>query len=185
MREITPPPGDRRFTVSARRDGNAWRVTADGVDEGKFMDHQSLSLRVISDRAHILEMPQAAPGRYEVVVPGVESFIGVAVRQGEDGERLVGRIQPARVALGEWPASYRGPAFTAPAGAFELSADVGIRQRWAPRIERARVPLGMYLWVGSIAAALGALWLRRGHMRLPGVLGAWTADSRMASSRKS
>jgi hypothetical protein len=165
LRDITPPPGDRRFTLTARRDADAWRITADAIDAGKFLDNQPLRLRLLNATRQTLPVPQVAPGRYELRIPAAAPFAAIVVRPTDTGEQLVGRIQPPHLVLGEYPASYNH-APVAPQNIAPISADPNVHERWSPRVLHIAKPLAPFLWIASILAALGALWLRRGPLKM-------------------
>jgi Ca-activated chloride channel homolog len=69
-------PAPYRLNISA--DGT--RAVVDAVSQNKYLNNERLELRVNGQR---LELPQTAPGRYEVVLPKGASGSAVLVRGGE------------------------------------------------------------------------------------------------------
>jgi hypothetical protein len=164
---VMPAPGDRRYTLAARRDGASWIVTADGAQGSRFLDGERLQLRLWPpDSApapqHTLDMIQTGPGHYEVRVEYADSLAGVIVRHVGTAEESLGRIQTAQLAGDEWPASFGHDPVLAPAGARILSADPNSSDRWRPRIINLHLPLAKLFWISAAACALLALFLRRG-----------------------
>jgi hypothetical protein len=164
LKNVMPPAGDRRFTLEARRQSgtDGWLVTADGVEGDKFLDGQRMKLRVVTNAGGdaLLEMPQAAPGRYAARVENTDAFVGIIVRADGDGERFVGRVAPAQAQIGEWPASVEQKQ--TPADARAISSDPRDPSRWNPHVKGWRISFSTALWMAACGAALLILWIRRG-----------------------
>ena len=171
IKESMPAAGDRRFTLSVRREeeegGGGWIVRADGIETGKFLDGEKLTMRVV-DRGEqrVIDMQQTGAGRYEARVDGGEAFAGVVIRKkggAKDGIQLVGRILPGKTEVGEWPASVEKKAEFLPPTE-KISANETDRRKWKPRIWRWRMDLSRGFWVLGGLLALSSLWVRRGPM---------------------
>ncbi len=184
--DLAPPAGDRRFTVTLDRnaappDSGRWRVRAQGLDETRFLDHETLRLHIFLPDAppRDIPMPQVGPGSYEALLPpDIELFSGIVVRTpasspGEPtpGDQLVARLNPPRLPGREWPATAI-PA-TPPVWAMLLnpipalsaatsSAAAAPSPTWQPHELERRWELTPWLWPLAIAVLLAALWARRG-----------------------
>jgi hypothetical protein len=147
---VMPPPGDRRFTVRAQRAPAGWRIVADGVEAGRFVDRASLAVRSANETT---PMMQTAPGHY---VATVASAAGAVVMR-PDADVLVARVNAADVAAEEWPATVEAGAL--PTGAQQLKATgEGL---WQPRVAGRWIDFSPALWITSAVAALAAVWGRR------------------------
>ncbi|GEM_PF-3298212 len=164
-RGITPPPGDRRFSLTARREGGRWLLRAEGRDERGFLNDQSLSARILTaadDRAAAtIALPQVAPGVYEASVDAGDSFAAIITRKDAQGDTLVGQLRPPWVATSEYPASVEPAAL--PEDATFLDASEKEPAQWAPRLTGWTWHVSNPLWVLAILFSLAALWLRRGR----------------------
>jgi hypothetical protein len=81
-RLIARPPRDPRFTVALEA-GPRLTVRVDAVENGKYLNGLALRLELAdaesADRASVVDIPQTAPGRYELSIPAprVRSFATV------------------------------------------------------------------------------------------------------------
>ena len=148
-----------------------------GADEKGFLDGETLSARIVSNRTEegaVVSFQQTAPGHYEAHVATGGAINATIVRREaaaatkpetpgmRAGESLVGRVQLPEVETQEWPASVERPLTESrlPAGDQALSAEPSDGSRWNPPALRS-VPLAALCWVLAVAAALTAMWLRR------------------------
>lgn len=159
---VMPAAGDRRFTVAAHRVDGAWEITADGLQEGRFLNGESLRVRIAADAAlETFAMQQTAPGHYVARVPTAAAALVLRNEQGTEqgGEQLVARLETPEVGSAEWPASAE-PA-PLPAGVVPVSADGHDDSQWFPRAPARSLSLVAPLWMASALGALAALWGRR------------------------
>ncbi len=163
VHEVLPAPGDRRFTLAAaRHDIGGWTVTADGTDAGKFLDHESLIVRIpdpATGELRDVPMSQTGPGHYVASVPSAAGAIVLRTAPLEKNQTLlIGRLQAASLASDEWPASTEaGPI---PPG-IALLAPTDHGPPWQPRTQKSYVDLSPWLWATAAIGAIAALWNRR------------------------
>jgi hypothetical protein len=151
---VMPSSGDRRFSVAAKRAGDGWEITADGTQQGRFLNDETLRVRIAGQT---IAMAQTAPGRYVARVPTAAGAI--VVREEQGAEKLVARPEAPEVGSAEWPAS-AVPLFV-PGDAARISADLHDDSRWILRAPGRSMALATPLWIGAALCALAALWGRR------------------------
>jgi hypothetical protein len=168
LQRLAPPAGDRRFTAAARPapDGG-WQLSVDAADGAAFLDHESLTARVLAPGAAdalAVAVGQTGPGHYAARLPGVGPRAVVITRAAGPAAApaLVARLSLPAVETAEWPASVERPLTPGrlPIGAAVLSADPADGTRWDPAA-RGPVPLAPAFWTGAALVALAALWARR------------------------
>jgi hypothetical protein len=150
LERVLAPPGDRRFHAQTQREGDVWRVEADGIDAGShFLNAESLVLHVLGERELTLNMRQAAPGHYEALVNVPGSFVGIITRD----HQLVAKVIGKDLQTAEYPASVESPWNAAKTPILAPN----IPEIWQPRTWLSLAPA---LWLTAVLLALTALWLR-------------------------
>lgn len=79
-KETERPPRDPRFRMSWQT-GSMIRVAIDGIDNGRFLNGQPLSLQLAGEPA--VPIPQIAPGRYAIVMDSPRKPALATVRRGQ------------------------------------------------------------------------------------------------------
>jgi hypothetical protein len=175
VKAVTPAAGDRRFVVSAERAGGTGggagrtggaagggrRIVARGRDGDGFVNGLTLRALILGAGTAEIDLEQVGPGEYAGAVPDSVrgAFVAIVRRDGEGGGEVVGRVSPAEVAGGEWPAL--APRGEAPPGIERV--DVGGADVWNPR--QAAVTWEAGPWPALVAGVVlvAALWARRGN----------------------
>ena len=162
VREAAPSAGDRRFTLTARREAGGWRLRADGHDERGFLNNLQLHATILTPTdSRSVDLPQTAPGTYEVQLSAAVDgpFAAIVTRSSQPNDVLVGTLRPANVQTDEYPASVESTAL--PQDATVLPADD--KSQWSPRLAGWSLSMAPSFWLLAAIFATAALWLRRGH----------------------
>jgi len=98
---IARQPRDPRFTVSVRVEEDA-RIRIDAIDAGRYLNHLVLRAQLGPDAPQ--QIPQTAPGRYELGLPAPHepTFVTVTDEAGHvlDRVAIAGRYTPEFDAIG-------------------------------------------------------------------------------------
>jgi hypothetical protein len=96
VKRTIPSPIDRNNQVSVTPESGGVKITVDSVADDKsyvnFIQTHATMVRPDQQQSEV-ELPQVAPGRYEVQVPASTEgpyFLNI-IQRGEDGQALVGR----------------------------------------------------------------------------------------------
>jgi hypothetical protein len=84
--QIQQPPGDPRFAVTWNAASN-FRVKVDAIDRDQYMNGLSISMEMLDPRGAgntpvVLQIPQTAPGEYELTQPAPRSTQLICVKNG-------------------------------------------------------------------------------------------------------
>jgi von Willebrand factor type A domain len=158
VQRIAPPEGDRRITLSSAHDRDHWKITADAVENGEFLNGLQLHATVVTAEA-TLDVPLVVtgPGHYEARVESAHPFEAIVAERMEKGEHFVGTLRMPQMEIGEWPASVdAGSLMKIPAAAKVIgTGDSG--GAWSARVPRATMALAFPLWITGILLLLASL----------------------------
>jgi hypothetical protein len=170
---VSPPAGDRRFTITAERRQSHWLIHAHGSSRGVFLNNLHLGLTIIEPHKAPFEMAmaQTAPGTYQTRLPrGVHTFSAAVWQQSESRshlrEHLIGHITPPWLPDNYFPAT--GRIQRCPwKGIKVIPAHAPATLIWNPDLRGRTLNLTEILWALSTMAAMGAIIMAWRAKQLP------------------
>jgi hypothetical protein len=160
---VEQQPRDPRFNVT-HSSSSSLGITVNAADQGKPLNDQTVSVALsdlgsVTARAIAQEIPQTAPGKYEIQLPAPRTTSLATVRVGEtviDRFAVAGRYAPEFNAIGNNRAAMRDLASRTGGAVIQPSQNTRIDFAWPKR----KVSLTPWLAIaGAIFVALGlAAW---------------------------
>ena len=159
---VSRPPHDARFHVNWET-GPTLKVVVDAIDNGTFLNGQSLSLE-LSDGASSSGkregIPQSAPGQYEITLPASRVACIATVRVGREviaQRAIAGRYAPEFEVLGNDHGAMRELASRSGGAVIPPNQTGAINIHWPPRPVSLTSLLAA---IGAFVIAFGLIWER-------------------------